>query len=274
MSNYYFKGTSITQITTNTNASQNQNYYENFPTQSTNYSGLIPLPLSYTDSSEDISNICTAASTTYNSSQNVYAPTGANNFRAISIGGGGGGGGAGGNATLNVNSTAEGSCPGKNGGTGGAGGIYYYDSTGAVNISGANLIITVGTGGNGGNQGANASGNIPALSNGYETASGGNSGNSGNSSYIQIGEATQIALANGGGGGNSGDGAEVIYNVPHGFNCSGSPSPGNTGNSGSGGNNTSLNFPAFNTGGGGGGGVVSGGSSGNSGSVQIIWLYD
>jgi len=271
--NYQFKGTSISNITSSGNTT-NQNYYQQFPTTSTTYNGFLPLNLSYSTPNGDISNFCTAASTVFNSTQNISAPTGANYFRAISIGGGGGGGGSGGAATLNITAIGTSTCSGKNGGTGGAAGIYYYDSTGSLNISGANLTITVGTGGTGGDKGANASRNTNSQDNLSETASGGNSGNSGNSSYISTGVANQIALANGGGGGNRGDGGQVLYNIPSGFNCSGSPSQGNTGNSGSGGNNTSLNFPAFNAGGGGGGGSSSAGNPGGTGQVQIIWLYN
>jgi hypothetical protein len=265
--NYKFKGTSISSITSSGNTT-NQNYYQQFPTTSTNYNGLRPLNLSYSLPNGDISNICTATSTTYNYTQNISPPSGANYFRAICVGGGGGGGGNGGTAILYVPFYGEGTCGGRSGGSGGSGGKYYYDSTYLVNISNANLTVVVGNGGNAGNRGANATEEKLSANDLSLTASRGNSGNSGNVSYIQISN-TRYATANGGGGGNGGDGGEVLFNIPHQFNCSGSPSNGNTGNGGSGGNNTNLNFPSLNAGNGGGATF-----SGSSGQVQIIWLFN
>ena len=98
MSNYKFKGTSISSIT-NTTGGVNTSigpYYSGFPaTLATDYTMMRPLSLNYTipPTSTDVSNYCTASCTDITNSQTVTVPTGVKKFRYLILGGGGSGGG-------------------------------------------------------------------------------------------------------------------------------------------------------------------------------------
>jgi hypothetical protein len=253
--NYYFKKIPISTITDSGNTT-NQNFFNSFPTQSTSYTGLRPLPLSYTiPTNGDISNICKASTVKYNASTNITAPPGANYFRAITVGGKGGTGGKGGDAKLTIIFGPNETFNGGAGGNGGNGNIYYYDSFNNVNINSKNISITIGTQGNTGNNGNNYDKTETSKNGITGVGSPGGPGGQGNSSFINI-SGIQYAIANGGGGGGGGNGADIRYNIPSQIEGS----KGNTGNTGSGGgvtNNTGLNFPTS-----------------TDSSVTIIWLYD
>ena len=278
MSSYSYKGTPISTITDTTNASNTPlaNYYSSFPTLSTSYSQLQPLPFDYTYSSNkvQVSNLCTAQTSYYYNSQNITCPTNATAMRILTIGGGGGGGGGGGWGKAYSNVTANGS-----GGAGGGGGFPGYSSTSTSNIikvsTNSGIYVAVGGGGAGGTGGSNETSNDGNGAN--ATGDDGVAGGSGGASYVTLtGDSTYYAytnsLGNGGGGGQGG----------HGHTTSNGQTNTSTGASGNQGNSTSTQsapsgWPSFavNYGlPGNGGPENTAGNSGSSGMVQIVWLYE
>lgn len=281
MSNYKFKGTLVSTIT-NTTGGVNTSigpYYSGFPaTLATNYTMMKPLPLNYTipPTSTDVSNFCTASFRDITATETVSVPSGVKKFRYILVGGGGGGGGAGGTANANANSGKSDATG--NGGSGSSGNYSTY-SYGTVDVVNNTIDITIGTGGNIGNKGGNASqsgggiGTSPRLA----QAGAGGDGNPGNETYITY-NSTKLSVS-GGNGGKLGNGGRAYA----GYSTTNSE-PGNTNAN----TNTIVNYanamdsntpPLGTSYGQGGSGVsnfptVSNGSAGGAGICRIIWLYD
>jgi hypothetical protein len=283
MSNYKFKGTSISTIT-NTTGGVNTSigpYYTGFPaTLATTYSMMRPLSLGYTitPSSTDVSNYCTASCTDITNSQTVTVPTGVKKFRYLILGGGGSGGGYGGDAKGNQGD-GSGSSNG-NGGNGGSGGYSVY-TVGTLAYSSGTISVTIGTGGSVGNNGTGNSTKGGVAGANPNTANG-NNGNSnpGNESYITF-DTVKYTSA-GGSRGLNGNGANAraawgnsssipgitdvvpdATNYPNYTTSSAIPDNwpplgGTYGQGGSGGTNANSNSA----------------NAGQQGTCRIIWLYE
>jgi hypothetical protein len=279
MSNFFYKGISISTITNTSGTTANAPGYDNFPILPANYSGFIPNDFSYyyTDDEgnlQPVSQLCTATSTQIDFSsslvQTIPIPIGCNSFYVIATGAGGGGGGGGGavNGTNEGGNTANG-----NGGNGAPGG------SGATTIGLFNVVpdystvsVTVGGGGSYGSGGP--TNHVVHSEDGAGTdGNGGKAGGNTNVTYVST-----TITGPCGDGGNAGLGGTANFGNEY-FTTNGGN--GNQGNSGTGSNPyTPLNFPMptpqYGYGGPGGNGNNGGGpgTAGADGSAQIIWLYD
>lgn len=306
MSNYKFKGTSISTITNTTSGANATvgNYFTGFPpTLATTFSMMRPLDLNYTitSSSTDVSNSCTASYTDYTgpgglvplgvniggSTGNVYLtsydtettitpPTNAKQMRYILVGGGGSGGGYGGDAIAKDNVPPDSTAIG-NGGLGGTGSYSSYV------ISSNNILITtpfnikIGSGGTQVSNGANESKSVNAVGAKRESNGGrGSTGASGNNTTLKVGLNTYTSI--GGTGGAFGNGGSATAD-----SSNTDSNPGNTDTALRCISNQSIpsNCPPcisnYIFGAGGSGGVnstLTSGATGNPGICRIIWLYD
>lgn len=272
MSGYSYKGVPISTITYTTGGSTN-NSFVGFPARvqvPTGENMSLPLTLGYQINNVDISNICSAAYTTYTTNQSgLRIPNNVKSVRVIALGGGGGRGGKGGNAYVH-SGVGSASAGGKTGGEGGNGFYSYLQKT-SVNYLNDTFNITIGNAGGNGNDGKDDKTGWPTASG---TAAG--PGDPGNSTIVSIGSNTITAA--GGNAGKGGQGAVVKWNgISFSTDTNGSaPVAGNassnsnslyssTGrdlnmnNLGNGTNNSTTNVPAANS---------------TAGAVQIIWLYD
>lgn len=312
MSNFFYKGVSISTITNTTGSTTNAPGYNNFPVVAANSPILIPNDFFYyyndpTNGIQQVSQLCTATSTKINSNGPQTIPAGCKSFRVVAYGGGGGGGCYGGNAGANYAPTKT-SVEG-NGGSGGDGG----SGNGVVSlvnvISGQNIIsVKIGNGGSytsagpntiyGGNTFNNDNGNSEpsnSLNNNMDInyariyghiINGGmvNASKAGDTTSIIYG--TTTIKATGGNEGNSGGGAFAKYNGNNDTpTLTVKSNKGSNGNAGNGGNFTNnipgYNGPYFNTPAGGNGGNCSNdgggqtaGTDGSDGYATFIWLYD
>ena len=261
--------------------------YKDFPKlESTNYANMRPLPLNYSNSSGDLSNVATASNESFNITSNstitkvpdgekyttvgtttISVPHGAKAIRYVTLSGGGGQGGNGGSMKMTNNDNFWGtySCT-ANGGTGAIGGcgFYTYSNGDIISIGGAeNIDITVGAGGFRGNNGSNGS----SKNKSGAKAPDGNNGGAGGSSYIKVGSRNYIGRTVGGNGGQKGFGG-TGYAGQTSVNCY-KGGDGNAENSNQKQGNQENDWPLFdNT------NVGTGGTgSGNDGQVRIIWLF-
>lgn len=267
---YLYKGV---DITTFFEAGKiNNNSYKGFQTNPTPYSGYKPLDLPYKlPDGTSLSSLCTAKSNVYSSSQTVTIPRGATGLRAIIVGGGGGAGGNSGQARVEVTNGGSRTGAAGPGGPGGAGQIKYYELI--SNNLGTTLNVTVGSGGNKGNNTGddNTYGNLGGLlSQTYRASTGtAGQGGKGNNSSINIPNISITETASGGNGGGGGGGASAYYGA-NGNAGANNGSTGGTGASiGSVNNNPNLSYPPSSSGA--GGAYNSGGATG---SVTIIWLFN
>ncbi len=281
MSFYFYKGIDINTITYTSGGTANTPYGSNFITvpAPAGQNLSLPLNLGYQINNTDISNICTAPYTTINVGTTINIPNVApyaKSFRYVSVGGGGGGAGRGGNANTKYNFTGDGATG--YGGDGGDGGYAVYTNSPEIPIVlGQNqIIISIGAGGNTGNNGADNVFTSAALENHKTTGGNGNVGGNGFPTNINYGGSYTSFGGNGGNGGN-GANADYIYNsdlIPS-VQCNAFG-----GNSGSDGNvnpyTIPTQYPPLGTAGNPGSGATSNTNAtpGNPGVCRIIWLYD
>ena len=291
---YNYKGISLSEIYTNTGVSTTAstppyNSYVGIPVSTnTPYTYLRPNPFGYLIGNIQLSDSATAKSSLYTSpTANVKAPVGCKHMTVIAVGGGGGGGGGGGKA--NANSYSPNKFASAWGGPGGLGGLGGYGSAYRVVVpSDANITITIGTAGTGGmtsNDDHVESSNYNYSNTNGNTndgpANSGTSGTPGTATSIVLNGTTPIVTASGGGGGGGGVGAWA--------RASSSNANANNGATGTAGTPaisqyiTNTDYPQFDNNGNPGIGGTDGeegvnmhnnGSPGQSGAVQIIWLYD
>jgi hypothetical protein len=240
--NYFYKGTPISQIVTNSSSAINVPGYNSFPFTPASYSSLIPNDFSFYYNSSgtvtSVSSISTAQSINYTSPsptidiQNDYS--GCKSISFYGIAAGGGGGAAGGAALLKINSGNSGNASSGPGGAGGQGGLIY--SQGLPIGLYKTINISIGTGTGGGNFGGTKS-NIEtaALDPAKAEGNSGNGGGPGNSTSITLSNTnspdTVTYTAPGGNGANGGNGGTVNYDgnsAPYNFG----ESPGTTGANG------------------------------------------
>lgn len=277
MSGYSYKGVPISTITYTTGGSTSTSFVGFPPTVQvpTGQNMSLPLTLGYQINKVDISNICTAAFTVYNTNQTTLAiPANVKSVRVVALGGGGGRGGAGGNAYMD-SGLGTSSYGGKAGGNGGNGFYSYLQKTSVNNVNDT-VKITIGNAGGNGAKGADDN-------TGYPNAQGdpGKAGDAGNSTVVSVGGTT--ITAPGGNAGKGGQGANIHWNASLKFSYS-NVGPGVE--SGTAADNDNSNYSStsqdLNTSGKGNGsknsyftnnGSVPAANS-TAGAVQIIWLYD
>jgi hypothetical protein len=275
MSNFFYKGIPISNITQTTGSTQDAPGYQGFPIVPTTDTGFLPIDFSYqyynpANGIQPVSSLCTASNTGKLNSGNVNAiPTGCKQITVIAVGGSGGGGGGGGNSTLYYNSGGAGTKPsafgyGGAGGVGGAGGLSIQ--TIPCDDINKTINITYGTGGPFGTIGNSVLNNTTASSKNtpYPAGPGNASTSNGNSTIVNYLNTT--ITAPGGGAGRGGNGGTTYY-TPIGQCNSLNGNTGAPGSSSNGPINANGNFSSSNPGG-------AAGTNGNSGFVQIIWLYD
>jgi hypothetical protein len=277
MSGYSYKGVPISTITYTTGGSSNTQFAGFPPTVQvpTGQNMSLPLTLGYQINQVDISNICTAASTVYNTNQTGLAiPANVKSVRVIALGGGGGRGGSGGDAYMD-SGLGKSSASGKDGGDGGNGFYSYLQKT-SVNYVNDAFNITIGNGGGNGNNGSNDN-------TGYPTASGGagSTGGAGNSTVVSVGSNTITAA--GGNAGKGGQGANIHWNsnlkFSYSFNGDAATAGNATDNNNSNYSSTGRDLNASNYGNGSNNSYYSNNgtvpaANSSAGAVQIIWLYD
>lgn len=267
MSNFLYKGVSVTdKITTTAGGSSFYPPGYNFLVASTSYAGERPLTFGYFSKSgtttTDISNLSKAPGVILSLSNqgnvtqgNVTAPNDCKSIRVCGIGGGGGAGGVGGNAKAKAPISGKSATGyGGPGGTGGYG--TYTESVVALSPSYRNIAWIRGNSGNTG-----ASGNNNSSNGSGNTGGQGGSGNAGNQTYVTLNNGSiKVFLGTPGNGGAGGNGAKADAG-----NSNTNSSPGNQGSPGNATTQqTPVNFPT----------QAPAGNPGQTGALQIIFLYD
>jgi hypothetical protein len=279
MSNYLFKGISISSIITGTGDTTIVNYYTGFPATALPGKNMMkPLPLGYTitSNSEDVSNYCTANYTDYTTvgDTGIIPPADVKKFRCILVGGGGAGSGGSGNATAQFINESGPFQYSNRSGTNGRNGSNskYVISNSDINIKGNTIWITIGAGGSRGGAGGSV-GNASARGAGKTATATGGTGGNGEAGKSTTLEYLRSKLTSPGGSGGNAPNAAVA-------NASGTET-GGTNSTQTSPAPTDYSIPADcpslgNTyGAGGAGGPLGGaGSSGQPGICRIIWLYD
>jgi hypothetical protein len=259
-SGYEYKGKDIYDITTGTETTGSPIPGYNFNGFTTSYSGLRPNDFGFISEGKSVAELCTAKSFVCNTDQTLTIPENCKSIRFVGIGGGGGRGGKGGSATQYPSPGTP--KPGGPGGLGGYGTLVVSSKQTTVS-SGDSIIVTVGTKGNTGTDGASNSctNDRKTVIKNWAQGGAGVKGNDGNSSKV-VYQGSDLFEAAGGKGGDGGNGAIT------GAGAQSNPSlgPGTPGTPGS-----SINPPSA---GNFGYEARYGGAPGGNGYVQIIYLYD